>query len=235
MKPSRNASLQPVAPMDNLTSEVPPMREAVPTGGIKPFVVHVYGGTEPRWVQSLMAARCLMEARSLGRGTWPEQMVDLSICWSEHDGSRINNSAWKPEAGGRDPDPREGTQTRGQEPGTWRQELGSRLRELRRSIKFLVEFGVGRQLDETLPPWWGLVGVGRRFDGESSSVCIKGDASAHTPDAYAAPECMGQDPRILRGRILARLRIRGMRRFNKTRRPKLRILMLDPAGLACAS
>ncbi|KAL0815549.1 hypothetical protein Bca101_071993 [Brassica carinata] len=104
------------------------------------------------------------------------------------------------------------------------------LRELRRSIKFLVEFG-----DETLPPWWGLVGVGRRFDGESSSVCIKGDASAHTPDAYAAPECMGQDPRILRGRILARLRIRGMRRFNKTRRPKLRILMLDPAGLACAS
>ncbi|KAF3504447.1 hypothetical protein F2Q69_00043066 [Brassica cretica] len=40
-------------------------------------------------------------------------------------------------------------------------------------------------------------------------------------------ECMGQDPKILRGRILARLRIRGMRRFNKTRRPKLRILMLD--------
>ncbi|WZZ20465.1 hypothetical protein YC2023_121852 [Brassica napus] len=48
-------------------------------------------------------------------------------------------------------------------------------------------------------------------------------------------ECMGQDPGILRGRILARLRIRGMRRFNKNRRPKLRILMLDPAGLACAS
>ncbi|KAL0745976.1 hypothetical protein Bca101_101508 [Brassica carinata] len=48
-------------------------------------------------------------------------------------------------------------------------------------------------------------------------------------------ECMGQDPRILRGRILARLRIRGMRRFNKTRRTKLRILMLDSTGLACAS
>ncbi|KAF3494705.1 hypothetical protein DY000_02052993 [Brassica cretica] len=48
-------------------------------------------------------------------------------------------------------------------------------------------------------------------------------------------DCMGQDPGILRGRILARLRIRGMRRFNKTRRPKLRILMLDSTGLACAS
>ncbi|KAF2583061.1 hypothetical protein F2Q68_00005397 [Brassica cretica] len=48
-------------------------------------------------------------------------------------------------------------------------------------------------------------------------------------------ECMGQDPRILRGRILARLRIRGMRRFNKTRRPKMRILMLDYNSLAYAS
>ena len=48
-------------------------------------------------------------------------------------------------------------------------------------------------------------------------------------------ECMGQDPGILRGRILARLRIRGMRRFNQTRRTKLRILMLDSAGRACAS
>ncbi|WZZ71060.1 hypothetical protein YC2023_082430 [Brassica napus] len=44
-------------------------------------------------------------------------------------------------------------------------------------------------------------------------------------------EYMGQDPRILRGRILARLRIRGMRRFNKTPKPKLRILMLDSTGL----
>ncbi|KAH0883831.1 hypothetical protein HID58_059927 [Brassica napus] len=106
--------------------------------------------------------------------------------------------------------------------------------------------------DETLPPWWGLFRVGRKFDGEVGSVCIKGDASSHTPNACAAPnfnlffwrfsgsmnrveECMGQDPGNLRGRVLARLRIRGMRRFNKTRRPKLRILMLDPAGLACAS
>ncbi|KAL0678072.1 hypothetical protein Bca4012_006053 [Brassica carinata] len=113
--------------------------------------------------------------------------------------------------------------------------------------------------DETFPPWWGLVGVGRKFDGEAGNVCIKGDASAHTPDPCAAPvavlglsssrtsvcislgslnrveKCMGQDPGILRGRILARLRIRGMRRFNMTRRPKLRILMLDSDGLACTS
>ena len=43
---------------------------------------------------------------------------------------------------------------------------------------------------------------------------------------------MSQDPRIIRGRILARLRTRGMSRFSKTRRPKLRILMLDYTGLA---
>ncbi|KAG2275091.1 hypothetical protein Bca52824_057646 [Brassica carinata] len=46
---------------------------------------------------------------------------------------------------------------------------------------------------------------------------------------------MGQYPGILRGRILARLRIRRTKRLNKTRRPKLRILMLDSTGLACAS
>ncbi|KAF3604394.1 hypothetical protein F2Q69_00035658 [Brassica cretica] len=48
-------------------------------------------------------------------------------------------------------------------------------------------------------------------------------------------ECMGQDPGILRGRILSRLRTKGMSRFSKTRRPKLRILMLDSTGLACSS
>ncbi|KAF2586529.1 hypothetical protein F2Q70_00036197 [Brassica cretica] len=84
--------------------------------------------------------------------------------------------------------------------------------------------------DETLPPWWGLVGVGQKFDGEAGNVCIKGDASAHTPDACASP-----DPRILRGRIFARLRIKGMRRFNKTRRPKLGILMFVSTSRACAS
>ncbi|KAH0858937.1 LOW QUALITY PROTEIN: hypothetical protein HID58_087198 [Brassica napus] len=84
-------------------------------------------------------------------------------------------------------------------------------------------------------------------NGEAGNVCIKGDAFSHTPNTCAASvailglssgrtsECMGQDPGILRGRILARLRIRGMRSFNKTRRPKLRILILDSAGPACAS
>ncbi|KAF3581744.1 hypothetical protein DY000_02030722 [Brassica cretica] len=163
--------------------------------------------------------------------------------------------------------------------GSWRNNMVFfiGIRALHRSIKLLVEFGVGRRLvawaiklpcidvvnmlqwacvrslvvplipmtwkwiirknhhDETLPPWCRLVGVGRRFDGEAGNVCIKGDSSAHTPDSCAAPEFMGQDPGILRGKILARRRIRGMRRFNKPRRPKLRILMLDPAGLACAS
>ncbi|KAH0898850.1 LOW QUALITY PROTEIN: hypothetical protein HID58_048418, partial [Brassica napus] len=96
--------------------------------------------------------------------------------------------------------------------------------------------------DKMLPPCWGLVGVGRRFDGEAGIVCIKGDASAHTPYAYAALVAIlglssgrTSDPGILRGRILVRLMIRGMRSFNKTQRPKLRILMLDPAGLALVS
>ncbi|KAL0713473.1 hypothetical protein Bca4012_020451 [Brassica carinata] len=48
-------------------------------------------------------------------------------------------------------------------------------------------------------------------------------------------ECMGQNPGILRWRILAELGIKGTRRFDKTRRPTLRILMLDSPGLACAS
>ncbi|KAH0898838.1 LOW QUALITY PROTEIN: hypothetical protein HID58_048406, partial [Brassica napus] len=111
---------------------------------------------------------------------------------------------------------------------------------------------VAQDQDETLPQWWGLVGVGRNFDGEAGNVCIKGDASAHTPDACAAPVsilglsssrtsvCISrgslnrveETQEFLRGRILARLRIRGMRRFNKTQRPKLRILMLDSALLA---
>ncbi|WZY77440.1 hypothetical protein YC2023_023824 [Brassica napus] len=74
----------------------------------------------------------------------------------------------------------------------------------------------------------GDAGVGRKFDGEAGNVGIKGDASDHTPGACAYPG-------ILRGRILARLRIRRTKRLNKTRRPKLKILMLDSTGLACAS
>ncbi|KAH0862550.1 LOW QUALITY PROTEIN: hypothetical protein HID58_079761 [Brassica napus] len=85
------------------------------------------------------------------------------------------------------------------------------------------------RVGSNIAPMGGLVGVGRRFDGESENIRIEDDASAHTPDAYAAhdfslhflrpsgsmnrvEECMGQEPGILRGRILARLRIRGMRR-----------------------
>ncbi|KAH0928976.1 LOW QUALITY PROTEIN: hypothetical protein HID58_014703 [Brassica napus] len=96
-------------------------------------------------------------------------------------------------------------------------------------------------------------GVGRKFDGEAANIGIKGDASDHTPGACAASlysasaearlsgstnrleECMGQYPGILRGRIVARLRMRRTKRLNKTRRRKLRILMLDSTGLACAS
>ncbi|KAF3590486.1 hypothetical protein DY000_02021832 [Brassica cretica] len=90
------------------------------------------------------------------------------------------------------------------------------LHVLHRSIRFLVEFGIGRRLVawaiklpcpycsdvlmlglvgmmsgldqyDTLLTWWGLVGVRPKFDGEAGNVCVKGDASAHTPDACAAP------------------------------------------------
>ncbi|KAF3604053.1 hypothetical protein F2Q69_00035063 [Brassica cretica] len=135
----------------------------------------------------------------------------------------INHSVWKPEAG---PKPGGGTQTRGRDPdpgagtckpeagtqnldaGTWKPEARAGnnmiffigLREFHHGVKLLVEFG-----DVTFPPWWGLVGVGRKFDGEAGNVRIKGDAFAYTSDACAAPECMGHDPRILRGKILARV------------------------------
>ncbi|KAH0867648.1 hypothetical protein HID58_074670 [Brassica napus] len=173
-----------------------------------------------------------------------------------------------PEPGGKNPKPR----GRNSEAGSWSYlfmeyfspTAGNNmiffigLREFYNGIKLLLEFRVGRRLvarafklpyrDETLPPWLGLVGVGRKFDGDAGNVCIKGDASSHTPDACSAhdfslhflrlsgsmnrvEECMGQDPGIMRGRILARPTIRGMGRFNKTRRPKLRILMLDSTGL----
>ncbi|KAH0858733.1 LOW QUALITY PROTEIN: hypothetical protein HID58_086994, partial [Brassica napus] len=87
---------------------------------------------------------------------------------------------------------------------------------------------------------------------ETGNIDIKGDASNHTPGACAASvailglssgrtlmfheSCGGvYYPGILRGRILARLRIKRTKRLNKTRRLKLRILMLDSTGLACAS
>ncbi|KAH0922567.1 LOW QUALITY PROTEIN: hypothetical protein HID58_022585, partial [Brassica napus] len=108
-------------------------------------------------------------------------------------------------------------------------------------------------VDRTLLPFFECSSLVWAFDGEAGNIGIKGDASDLTPSACVASlysasaqaglsgstnhveECMGQYPGILRGRILARLRIRRTKRLNKTRRPKLRILMLDYTGLACAS
>ncbi|KAF3580158.1 hypothetical protein DY000_02031510 [Brassica cretica] len=168
---------------------------------------------------------------------------------------RRNHSTWKPEVGTRRRDPNPGEGTWNLEPGTWRNSMifFIGLHVLHRSIRLLVEFGIGRRLvagaiklpcqycsdvlmlDETFLPWWGLVGIRRKFDGEAGNVCVKGDASAHAADACAAPECMGQNPKIMRGRMLASLRISEMRRSNRTRRPKPRVFMLDSGGLACAS
>ncbi|KAF2534010.1 hypothetical protein F2Q70_00029760 [Brassica cretica] len=113
---------------------------------------------------------------------------------------RETYSTWKPEVGTRrqDPDPgagpwklEVGTWNLGRKkPGPWRNNtiffIG--LHVLHRSIRLLVEFGIGRRLVEgmlqweyeTLLPWWGLVGVCRKFDGEAGNVCVKGDASAQT-------------------------------------------------------
>ncbi|KAF3547506.1 hypothetical protein DY000_02008184 [Brassica cretica] len=75
----------------------------------------------------------------------------------------LEAGGWRqgPRLGGRDPDPGAGTQTRGQGPRPWGSNPGPggrnleagrwRLRELHRSIKFLVEFGVGR-----LPVAWAI-------------------------------------------------------------------------------
>ncbi|KAL0875976.1 hypothetical protein Bca101_025681 [Brassica carinata] len=89
------------------------------------------------------------------------------------------------------------------------------LREFHRGIKLFVE--LGRRLVAwaiKLPCQYcsevlvlGLSEFGQKFDGEAGNVCIKGDAYAQSSDAYATP-----DPGILRGRILARLRIKNTRR-----------------------
>ncbi|WZZ27571.1 hypothetical protein YC2023_010972 [Brassica napus] len=152
---------------------------------------------------------------------------------------RINHSAWKPKAGGRDPDPGEETQTQGQEPRTWRQESGSRKLENRTSARSL-----GHQTPLSVVLGCTCARMRRcPHDGDwselAASLMEKSGAqnfSLHfwrlSGSMNRVEECTGQDPRILRGGILARIRIRGMKRFNKTRRPKLRILMLDSTSLA---
>ncbi|WZZ88666.1 hypothetical protein YC2023_117245 [Brassica napus] len=195
--------------------------------------ISMHGTMESVWIYSCIlqwGLRTYSSVRdqaesSVLEGTWPEQMVDLAICCSEHDVSmcfcehgRTLLMSWR----------------------SWPEPV-SRVVDMLNLIgdvcpgEWTKIFDPMQTRDETLPPWWGLVGVGRKLDGEAGNVCIKGDAFSHTPNTCAASECMGQDPGILRGRILARLRIRGMRSFNKTRRPKLRILILDSAGPACAS
>ncbi|KAF3534048.1 hypothetical protein DY000_02040750 [Brassica cretica] len=87
--------------------------------------------------------------------------------------------------------------------------------------------------DETFPLRWGFTGVGRKFDEEARNASIKGDASAHTQALWLHELCggvYGSGPRNYK-----RERTRGMSRFSKTRRPKLRILMLDSTGVACSS
>ncbi|KAF3546637.1 hypothetical protein DY000_02001996 [Brassica cretica] len=61
------------------------------------------------------------------------------------------------------------------------------LYKLHRSITLPCRsFSDALTLDETLPPWWGYAGVGRKFDGEAGNISIKGDASDHTRGACAA-------------------------------------------------
>ncbi|KAF3579933.1 hypothetical protein DY000_02030782 [Brassica cretica] len=47
--------------------------------------------------------------------------------------------------------------------------------------------------DETLPPWWGLVGVGHMLDGEAGNVCIKAVASCIVSGLY--PDLRQRDVR----------------------------------------
>ncbi|KAF3610655.1 hypothetical protein DY000_02047942 [Brassica cretica] len=139
----------------------------------------------------------------------------LSIFPTRTPKPRPEAGPWKPEAGTR-------SRSRNPEAGTGTQKLEQEITWF--SSYDFVSFTVVS--NETLPPWWGLVGVGRKLDGEAGNVCIMGDASSHTPDTCAASVA------ILG---LSSGRTSGVRRFNKTWRPKLRILMVDSAGLACAS
>ncbi|KAF2556135.1 hypothetical protein F2Q68_00015246 [Brassica cretica] len=169
----------------------------------------------------------------------------LSIFPTRTPKPRPEAGPWKPEAGTR-------SRSRNPEAGTGTQKLETSARSMGHQTSLSVVlrctsarcericsligdvwsgewtkiFDPMQTRDETLPPWWGLVGVGRKLDGEAGNVCIMGDASSHTPDTCAASVA------ILG---LSSGRTSGVRRFNKTWRPKLRILMVDSAGLACAS
>lgn len=84
--------------------------------------------------------------------------------------------------------------------------------------------------------WWPR-------DAYAALVAILGLSSCHDFNfhflgiLWLHEQCgvYGPGPRISEKETLARLRIRRARRFSNTRRPKLRILMLDSAGIACTS
>ncbi|KAF2577195.1 hypothetical protein F2Q68_00004635 [Brassica cretica] len=175
----------------------------------------------------------------------------------------INHSAWKPEAGGRDSDPGVGTRnlgtgTRNLEAGTRSLETSARSPSHPTFLSIVLGCTCARSkrihslIGDVWPGEWAIIldsiqtrGLDQdlvnalRTDIAVAQDQVESDFSFHflrfSGSMNLVEECMGQDPGILRGRILARLRIRGMRRFNTTQRPKLRILMLDPVGLSSAS
>ncbi|WZZ34587.1 hypothetical protein YC2023_017988 [Brassica napus] len=137
------------------------------------------------------------------------------LAWKTEEGPRLEDR--DPGPRGRNPDPGD----RDLEDGSWRNNMTFfiRLYKFHRSITLPC-----RSFSDALALG---AGVGRKFDGEARNISIKGLSGS----TNRVEECMGQYPGILRGRILARLRIRRTKRLNKIRRPKLRILMLDSIGL----
>ncbi|KAF2583877.1 hypothetical protein F2Q70_00037259 [Brassica cretica] len=119
----------------------------------------------------------------------------------------------------------------------WKTEEGPRLGDRDSGPRCRNPDPGGRDLEDEAGPGWRCM----TFDSDDLEVVnqFKPDFSLRylrlSGSTNRVEECMGQDPGILRGRILARQRTRGMNRFSKTRRPKLWILMLDSTGLACAS
>ncbi|KAF3527453.1 hypothetical protein DY000_02040221 [Brassica cretica] len=163
------------------TSSAPLFREVVCIGILPLSLRFRKKPSCPSWLPDKWKISIYLKAREI---TWPgrRSKVPDSGTWTRD--TEAGTRTWG-----------QGPGTKRQEPGPWKTEAGEvnnmtffiGLYKLHRIIMMPCRsFLDALALDETLPPWWGYAGVGRKFDGEAGNIGIKGDVSDHTPGACAA-------------------------------------------------